>query len=532
MSKQKREPRGDDQASNLRRWEPAAAAAGVAATPSALLVARGRPKHVFGQGTPIYGDSERLKAHMRVGDVLVGGRETGSPAAVDQHFSGTPLYHAEVITEAGPNPRSLFGGNLPKELKSRAHEYAPTASAHHYTDAVLLRPKVPVDAEKLREMMGHVATQDYDLSGIVAGHLLESFVPNNPVTARIPDLNCEGEYCVGGTAKGIEAATGKRVSGKPAWMTNSSDILRSDLFRPVAAYSDRDTGFLRENPTGFHPLKKQLKTRAAIGAAAAAPAYALLNNPAAMAAGAVGTPLALYGGKKLLRKTSPQTLERLVARTDDLWERYAPEAVLNARREMLSRDERLQYLLPSYAGGTLAGTLAPEYDLSSEKTAMNLEFDSPEDLQRHVAHRQLAGHTGTVLGAGALAAAGGRRYGPLGVLAGGVVGGLMGDAPGKFMADLVHDYGQRAGVARNTQMLDAAAGFGHPKVAAAEPTATDFVEFAQNFDEDTREPQLSGFEHDMLERMRPAGFGHSSSLEGGDDATRNEVVGIGQYGGV
>lgn len=163
---------------------------------------------------------------------------------------------------------------------------------------------------------------------------------------------------------------------------------------------------------------------------------------------------------------------------------------------------------------------------------MRLEFDSPEQYQQHLHNRTLAGQVGTLAGAGLLGAYGGRRLGIPGVIIGGVAGGLMGDAPGKFVADLVHDYGQRAGVAKNTQMLDAAAGFGHPKIAAAEPTATDFVEFAQNFDEDTREPQISGFEHDMLERTRPAGFGHSSSLEGGDDATRNEVVGIGQYGGV
>lgn len=311
------------------------------------------------------------------------------------------------------------------------------------------------------------------------------------------------------------------------------------------------------------------------------------------------------------------------------------------------------------------------------KTAMRLEFDSPEDMYGHIQTRERAGQLGKVVGGGVLGAMGARRWGLPGAVAGGLLGGYVGDAPGKLVADVAHDYGQRTHAAAR---LDAAAGFGHLKIAAAEepgglstgqkellgaggltaggaslalpsyetfdglladaatgivagdvaaaqgispraalrgllarqqgrqyrsphtlaytravgdfananpeyvdalrrkldmlsenipkhalrigkgllvggaalagkglydlgrehgervaaaaPTATDFAEFAQQYEDGTEPAQVSGFEHDLEQRSRPVGFGHSSSLEGGDDATRNEVVGIGQYSGV
>lgn len=166
------------------------------------------------------------------------------------------------------------------------------------------------------------------------------------------------------------------------------------------------------------------------------------------------------------------------------------------------------------------------------KTALRLEFDSPEQYQQHVHNRELAGSAGKVLGAAGLGALGGRRWGVPGLAAGAVAGGLLGDAPGKFVADVAHDYRQRAAIGPTTHALDAAAGFSSPKIAAAEPTATDFAEFAQSYEASPTDPRLTGFEADLEKRERPVGLGHSSSLEGGDDATRNEVVGIGKYDGV
>ena len=521
-----------------RSYVPEAVAGTVAAAPLLALAKRGRSKRDFSNPkTPMYSDSSELVKHMQPGDVMVGGYEMGSPAIVDKYFSGNPLYHAEVVTDVdAEGPRSLYGGNEPGTAASDVLKRAPKASVKEYTDAYILRPKAPVDADKLRRSMADSATQPYDLGGAVKGTVLDAFVPPNPLTGKIPAPKCRGSYCASGVAQGIEDATGARVNpNKPNFMTDTGDLLRSDAFEPVASYSDPDTGFLRKNPTGELPLRKQLAARAALGLGVAAPLYAAMNNPLAGVAGAVAAPALLYGARKGFRKLSPRTADRVADGVDTLFAKHAPESVQDLRNVInFSGDERLKAIVPAALGGTTAGALAPSLWSSKEKTAaMDLHFDSPQDIQDHQRTRQRVGAVGALAGGAAGGLLGGKLKGVPGGLIGGLAGGALGNWMGKTTADVAHDVPQRTmhQLHSTVNTLDQAGGSGI-RIASVLPSASDFAQLAQEFEEGDGGPPVDSDEQMLDKRLRSPHWGPTTPMEGGDATNLNVTMGVPAYGGV
>lgn len=167
------------------------------------------------------------------------------------------------------------------------------------------------------------------------------------------------------------------------------------------------------------------------------------------------------------------------------------------------------------------------------KTAMDLQFESPEEVADHMRNREIGGAVGTMGGAAVGALAGGRHFGIPGAVIGSALGGVVGQGPGRMAADLIHDVPQRTESMYDTtrQRLALSGGAGI-RIASALPSVTDFLAFAEENEPSDVEPASTGFERDLQQRLRPMGLGHSSSLEGGDDATRNEVMGLPAYSGV
>lgn len=523
---------------DTRSYAPEAIAGGIAALPAANLAIRKKSKHRFdAPHIPMYDDVSKLDQHMRPGDVLVGGYRTGSPAVVDQYFSGNPMYHAEVVTENGPaGPRAAYGGQSNYASPEDAYKSPGKVSVKDYEDAYILRPKAPLDAEKLRRAGAAQAVRKYDIGGAIAGSVADAFIPDNPLTGKIPDLNCEGGYCVGGSAAAVESATGKRVSSsRPAWATNTGDLLRSDLFEPVASYSHPDGGFLRSNPTGELSRGKQYAARAALGAGLAAPAYALMNNPLAALGGAVAAPAALYAARKGLRRLAPRAADAVAEHYDTAFNKYMPERARDARDTLrMVNHEGANALLPGYLGGVAAGGLAPPLDWSAEKKAsMNLNFHSQQEADSHRTTRNVAGIGGAALGAYAGGRLGARFGGMKGRLGVGLVGGLLGHTAGRVGADTAHDMPQRAlqSMHGTTQLLDQAGGSGI-RVASAQPTATEFAEFAQREDLHGGAPAQNNNEASLAKWLRSPQFGPSTSLEGGEATSIGVSMGVSGSGAV
>lgn len=169
-----------------------------------------------------------------------------------------------------------------------------------------------------------------------------------------------------------------------------------------------------------------------------------------------------------------------------------------------------------------------------EKMAIDLQFDSQEQAQRHQKHRAIGAGVGTLAGSALGGMIAGKRFGVPGAVIGGGLGAIVGGAPGRLAADIAHDIPQRTRSMYNHSMerMNAAGGEG-VRVAAAMPSVTDFLEFAeQDHTGVPVEPGTTALQQDMLDRLKPAGFGAGAGLEGGDDATRNEPMGLPQYGGV
>ncbi len=173
------------------------------------------------------------------------------------------------------------------------------------------------------------------------------------------------------------------------------------------------------------------------------------------------------------------------------------------------------------------------------KEALDLQFNSQEQAQQHNRNRNLAGAAGGVLGAGLGGMVAGKRFGLPGAIAGGVAGSLLGGAPGKLMADVAHDIPQRTSAMYNKSMtrMNAAGGEGirlaMDMFPAAAPSVSEFLEFAEadhSVDED--DLVVSGYEEDMLKRLKPMGLGADAGLEGGDTGQRNEQMGLPAYNGV
>lgn len=511
---------------DTRSYAPEAIAGGLAVLPAANLAIRKKSKHRFdAPHIPMYDDVSMLDKHMQPGDVLVGGYRTGSPAVVDQYFSGNPMYHAEVVTETGARgPRAAYGGQSNYASPEEAYKSPGKVSVKDYEDAYILRPKVPLDVEKLRRSGAAQSVRKYDIGGAIAGSVADAFIPDNPLTGKIPDLNCEGGYCVGGSAAAVEDATGRRVSSsRPAWATNTGDLLRSDLFEPVASYSHPEGGFLRSNPTGELSRGKQYAARAALGTSIAAPAYALMNNPLAALGGAVAAPAALYAARKGARKFAPRAAEAIAERYDTAFNKYMPEKARDARNTLqMLNHEGANALLPAYLGGTAAGALAPQLqmDWPEKKASMDLNFHSQQEADAHRTTRNVAGIGGAALGAYAGGRLGARFGGMKGRLGVGLVGGLLGHAVGRVGADTAHDMPQRAlhTMHSTTNTLDQAGGSGI-RVASAQPSASEFAEFAQGESEGRGEVRQNNDEASLAKWLRPPQFGPSTALEGGEATT-------------
>lgn len=180
-----------------------------------------------------------------------------------------------------------------------------------------------------------------------------------------------------------------------------------------------------------------------------------------------------------------------------------------------------------------------EVDAWVGKTALDLQFNSQEEAQQHNRLRGLGGAAGGLVGAGLGGMMAGKRFGLPGAIAGGVAGSLLGGAPGKLMADVAHDIPQRTRAMYDQSMgrMGAAGGesirLAMDMLPAAAPSVTEFLEFAEadhSVDED--DLVVSGFEEEMLKRLKPMGLGDDASLEGGDVGQRTVEMGLPKYDGV
>jgi hypothetical protein len=178
------------------------------------------------------------------------------------------------------------------------------------------------------------------------------------------------------------------------------------------------------------------------------------------------------------------------------------------------------------------GTARALSDLGLTKTAlgMTLRFQSPEEAQQHMKHRNIIGALGGgLLGGAAGGALGGRLLGVPGAVMGGVAGAALGAIPGKLLADTAHDYRERTTSTYNDTMqrLNAAAG-GNIRVASA---LDEFIQFADQDAQARQQPgdalqNAGGFQLDQEKRERPPGFGPPSALAGSDAGTRMMQIGL------
>lgn len=175
------------------------------------------------------------------------------------------------------------------------------------------------------------------------------------------------------------------------------------------------------------------------------------------------------------------------------------------------------------------------------KYALDLQFDSQDDAQKHLRNRELAGLAGT-LGGGAIGGAmAGKRFGLPGAVVGGAAGALLGGGPGKLLADIAHDIPQRTGAMYDNTVhrMNAAGGEGVRLASAMDlpsvaPSVSDFIEFTEQYENegDAPAPKMTSFEEDMLNRLKPMGLGAESPLEGGDNGAHNVQMGLPGYNGV
>ena len=338
-------------------------------------------------------------------------------------------------------------------------------------------------------------------------------------------------------------------------LANAGDLLRSDAFEPIAAYS-KDDGFLRHMPSGELSRKTQYVARAGLGAAVAAPAYALMNNPLAAVAGAAAAPLALRYGRPLLKKHAPKTYStaqkgvtkahaKLPKPLQDLWAlakdpltEDAAEVGANVKNRFgLTRAEVPEVAGAAYLGGTAAGVLAPSLwrssDASAKTAAMHLHFDTPQDIQDHQRTRQRAGAVGALAMGAAGGLLGGKLKGVPGGLVGGLAGGALGNWLGKTTADVAHDVPQRTGhqLHSTVNTLDQAGGSGI-RIASVLPSASDFAQLAQEFEEGDGGPPVDSDEQMLDKRLRSPHWGPTTPMEGGDATNLNVTMGVPAYGGV
>lgn len=204
--------------------------------------------------------------------------------------------------------------------------------------------------------------------------------------------------------------------------------------------------------------------------------------------------------------------------------RYGEKSLLPTKAAPVAKPKPVASVYPTIK--------APKFP--AMKFALDLQFSSQEEAQKHQRNRSLAGAAGGVAGAGLGGMLAGKRFGLPGAIAGGVAGSLLGGGPGKLLADVAHDIPQRTHAMYDKSMsrMNAAGGEGI-RLASAMPSLTEFLEFAQtDHSADEQTPVTSPYEEDMLKRLRPMGLGAASSLEGGDEGVRNEPMGLPKYDGV
>lgn len=166
------------------------------------------------------------------------------------------------------------------------------------------------------------------------------------------------------------------------------------------------------------------------------------------------------------------------------------------------------------------------------KLSLHLQFSSPQEQQAHTQNRNTAGNVGTLAGSALGGAIGGRLKGPVGLLAGAVGGGLLGRGVGKQVTDLAHDIPQRTSQQYNdtVRRLGLAGGEG-VRVAAALPSLTEFLEFADSHAEGMQTP-VDATDDLLAKREESPRFGAEHSIEGGDVASRATPLALPAYGGV
>ena len=169
-----------------------------------------------------------------------------------------------------------------------------------------------------------------------------------------------------------------------------------------------------------------------------------------------------------------------------------------------------------------------------EKLGLDLRFDTQQQADKHVKRRNHAAAVGSIGGAMLGGAIGGKMKGVGGLAAGSLIGGLAGGGMGHTAADVAHDVPYRTKAQYHDSMGRlGAAGGESVRIAAALPTATDFVEFAKNDDTGSaNEPFVTNAEQEKLDREKPMGLGSDHSLEGGDVGSRVETMGLPKYDGV
>jgi len=170
---------------------------------------------------------------------------------------------------------------------------------------------------------------------------------------------------------------------------------------------------------------------------------------------------------------------------------------------------------------------------ATKQAAMQLDFHSQHEAGSHRTTRNAVG-----IGTGALGAyAGGRlgaRFGGMkGRLVGGAIGGALGLATGRVGTDVAHDIPQRTmhTVHGTTQMLDQAGGSGI-RVTSAQPSATEFAEFAQRESSHDAAPAQNADEASLAKWLRSPQFGPSTSLEGGEATNIGVPMGVHGSGAV
>jgi hypothetical protein len=196
--------------------------------------------------------------------------------------------------------------------------------------------------------------------------------------------------------------------------------------------------------------------------------------------------------------------------------RAAQDALELAKGQAAQAAKLDRFRIPAAALGTvLTGVGLYQAGQPVQKTAMgmDLKFDSQQQAQDHLKHRDIGGALGMAAGAGLGARSGMRRFGTKGAIGGALLGAVVGNPAGRVATDVVHDLPDRTHrMHENTQgRMNAAGGI---RIAAAAPTAEDFEMFAQLDETNEVDPDAPKPEVSMPPRTEARAWGAAGGLGG------------------